>query len=347
MSKAVACAGAVRTTGGIHTVIIRRDLKSAILNGNRLPLYALIAVRNRESARLNHHRTVRVNAVFARSDHKASSGNVHAVFTGKAMTCSRNLITASRDRQLILGSNAVSCRTCQDQTATAVQRQIGLGKNCGIDIVVIDSHKLSSICKMILRSVLQSDKHLIGFQRIDGSGGLTCNRSAVQHNLYFITVISIHDHLSVIKRACKNVGSFIQNRDPASIDRHRIGRTDCRITAKGNRHSRRNIVICICCHLRGFRCCTLFRSAARKQHGCTQHHRKHTILHHSFHFSFSLLKPCCHRFLIGYGDLEIPIPAAQFINKFLFLGRIPQNQIIGQFKKTSHVGGLYLCQRIF
>ena len=258
MSKTVACAGAVRTTGGIHTVIIRRDLKSAILNGNRLPLYALIAVRNRESARLNHHRTVRVNAVFARSDHKASSGNVHAVFTGKAMTCSRNLITASRDRQLILGNNAVSCRTCHNQAATAIQRQIGLGENCRVNIVIIYSHKFSSVCKTILRSVLQSDEHFISFQRIDGSGGLTCNRSAVQHNLYFITVISIHDHLSVVKRACENIGSFIQNCDPASFNRHRIGRTDCRISFKRDCHSRRNIVICIRCHLRGFRCCTLF-----------------------------------------------------------------------------------------
>ena len=47
------------------------------------------------------------------------------------------------------------------------------------------------------------------------------------------------------------------------------------------------------------------------------------------------------RLLLGNGDLQIAVAAADLIDQLLFAGGISQHDLVGQTEHTSHVKGFY------
>lgn len=114
-----------------------------------------------------------MDPVLGRSQIEGTIQDPDTVLSGQAMSGTGHSVSPPGNDQVILGNNPVTVGRSNGETAGSVKRQILLGKDNRINVVIIDLYKFTGGGKGVVGTVSQGDKYLIRISDIDRSTGFT------------------------------------------------------------------------------------------------------------------------------------------------------------------------------
>ena len=124
-------AGNQDVPGGVQPVVPGPDLKGSAQNVDVSQCGVIVVFR--------------VEAVGAAFDEEAAGLNAEAILAGHALLGGGDAVGAAGDLQIVLADDAVAGLAGDRQTAAAVDRQIVLGKDHAVDIVLVKDGKAAAV----------------------------------------------------------------------------------------------------------------------------------------------------------------------------------------------------------
>ena len=164
-----------------------------------------------------------VDTVFSGDDGEIGVHDAHVVLSGQTVGGAVDVVDAAGDLQRILGHDAVTCRGGDDENAAAVQGQVILGEDHGVDVVSVNGREGAAVGKSVGGARRQGEEHLVCLTDVNGCAGLTVDGHTVENQLSFVALSRVDDDHAVVQGAGENVGSLVGDGDVAAGDFHGIG----------------------------------------------------------------------------------------------------------------------------
>ena len=120
-----------------------------------------------------------MDAVLAGLDGKGTIGNADAVLAGQSLAGGSNGIGAAGYSQVIFGYDPVTSRRRDGQGTAAVEGEVTLGKDSGVNVVVIYGDITVPAGQAVFTVRGSGEEYLVCLPHIEGSGGFIGNAGIV------------------------------------------------------------------------------------------------------------------------------------------------------------------------
>ena len=158
-----------------------------------------------------------MDGVLARSEIIGAACDADAVFAAQRLRGRLDLHSAGGKDQVVLADNAVARRCVDHKLTGAVDRQILLGEDHGVDVVLVDLLEGAVVGKLAQRAGIQGNEYLVSLGHVDGGKGLGIDGRAAQDKLDLLGVRGVYDH-AAIERARENVGARLRDGHGGAVD---------------------------------------------------------------------------------------------------------------------------------